>query len=277
MIAMFLMFSIACTKRPLWHAASDGPEDSGETVTIRPVLSLALMMLLLASQQAEEPEPCLPCGGAAHAGAGEVASVRDTLQDAFARSMTVPNCAGADHLEQCRAIETLLEEAFEGLRKTVSAGETGGSIDCIRCDPAPHLFPLFDSFDAVADLIVGRGYDEFTGKLRRMRQDLALWRGYTCCGSTGTRRRPARNREMEARAALNEKCGPTFERNRQGLRQVVRMPDDRDGCYQSRACRDATQYNGQFLEAGFWTYDGEYWYIWSDRRTPRGDWTTCNP
>ena len=48
------------------------------------------------------------------------------------------------------------------------------------------------------------------------------------------------------------------------------------GCYQSRACRDATQHNGQFLEGGFWTYDGEYWYVWSKRRTPRGDWVSCN-
>jgi len=81
---------------------------------------------------------------------------------------------------------------------------------------------------------------------------------------------------MEARAALSEKCGTNFERNRQGLRQVVRMPGDRDGCYQSRACRDAADYNGQFMEAGYWTYDGEYWYVWSQRLTPRGDWVPCD-
>ena len=67
---------------------------------------------------------------------------------------------------------------------------------------------------------------------------------------------------MEARAALTEKCSANFEKNRSGLRQVVRMPGDREGCFQSRACREATQHNGQFMEAGFWTYDGEYWYIW---------------
>jgi hypothetical protein len=82
---------------------------------------------------------------------------------------------------------------------------------------------------------------------------------------------------MEARAALTEKCSANFEKNRSGLKQVVRMPGDREGCFQSRACREATQHNGQFMEAGFWTYDGEYWYIWTKRRTPRGDWIDCNP
>ena len=111
-----------------------------------------------------------------------------------------------------------------------------------------------------------------------MRQDMELWRGYSCCGAgrAARSRRPA-NREMNARAALDEKCGPTFQRNRQGLRQVVRMPDDRDGCYQSRACRAASEYNGQLIEAGFWTYDGEYWYIWGERLTPRGQWISCDP
>ena len=44
------------------------------------------------------------------------------------------------------------------------------------------------------------------------------------------------------------------------------VPDDRPGCYQSRACRDATVYKGYQTQAGFWTYDGEYWYVWEERR-----------
>jgi len=236
------------------------------------MIRVTALALLLLSQQAEEPPLCLPCGGADHAG---IATTRDKLQEAFVLSMNAPDCTGPENLERCRSIETLLEEAFATLDETVAEGEAAGSIDCVTCDPVPHIFPLLDSYNAVADLLVSRGYEEFTAKLGRMRQEMELWRGYSCCGSTKTRRRP--NREMDARATLNEKCGATFERNRQGLRQVVRMPDDRQGCYQSRACRDATQHNGQFMEAGFWTYDGEYWYVWSDRRTPRGDWTTCNP
>ena len=136
---------------------------------------------------------------------------------------------------------------------------------------------VLSSFEMLGQTLVDRGYSEFVGKQVRMQQELELWKGYSCCGAKGQRARPSRNREMDARAVLTEKCGENFEKNRSGLKQVVRMPGDREGCFQSRACRDATQHNGQFMEGGFWTYDGEYWYIWTKRRTPRGDWVDCNP
>lgn len=234
-------------------------------------MRLATWVIAFASFQASAPETCPPCGEAARA---ELETVKKGLTRAFELAMTTSDCTGVERLTTCRDMEGFLEEAFDGLRDVIAQGESNGSIDCLGCDPRPYVTPLLDSFDAVADLLVARGYEEFTGKLSRMRQDMELWRGYRCCDAPD-RERPTRNREMDARALLEEKCGASFERNRKGLRQVVRMPGDRSGCYQSRACREATQYNGQHMEAGYWTYDGEYWYVWADRLTPRGTWTTC--
>ncbi len=243
----------------------------------RIILNAPLVLLLMQSAEPAKPakldETCLPCGGDDHRG---VAVVRDKLQEAFRLSMTVPDCDGADNLETCRSIEGLLEEAFDTLDGVVAEGEAAGSIDCVSCDPRPHLSPLVASFETVAAVLIDRGYTEFAAKQMRMHQEIELWKGYSCCTAKANPR-PRKNREMEARAVLTEKCGANFEKNRSRLKQVVRMPGDRPGCYQSRACRDATQYNGQFMEAGFWTYDGEYWYIWEDRKTPRGNWIDCNP
>ena len=175
-------------------------------------------------------------------------------------------------------MEALLTEAFEDLRDVVAEGETAGSLECIACDPRPRLQPLFGTWTAVATLLLeDKQFDEFGVDRQRMLQEIGLWSAYRCCGTPEEKARPSRNREMDARAVLIEKCGTNFERNRQKLRQVVRMPGDRTGCFQSRACRSATEHNGAFIEAGFWTYDGEYYYIWGERRTPRGDWVTCDP
>ena len=239
----------------------------------RMIVNASLMLLLSLLQSTEPEQSCLPCGGENHPG---VASIRQNLQEAFSLSMTIADCDGSDNLQTCRSIEGLLEDAFNTLDGVVAEGEAGGSIDCVTCDPRPYLSPLFSSFEAVASVLVERGYSEFSGKQARMEQDILLWRGYSCCAAEGERPRPIRNREMDARVTLEDKCGSNFEKNRSGLRQVVRMPGDREGCFQSRACRDATQYEGQFMDAGFWTYDGEYWYIWEKRRTPRGDWIECN-
>ena len=188
--------------------------------------------------------------------------------------MSVLECNGETRA-QCIDIETRLSDAFEALRIVVGESQQGGAIDCLGCDPAVYVSPLFGSFRAVADLLVSRGHDDFIPELRAMEQDLTLWEGYGCCQARSTRKR-SRSREMEARTALAEKCGANFERNRSGLRQVVRIPGDRQGCYQSRACRDATEHKGRSMQAGYWTYDGEYWYVWAQRRTPRGEWTTCD-
>lgn len=237
-------------------------------------LALSSPLLLLLLQDPGPGESCPPCGADDPTG---VSIVREKLQEAFNLSMTVPDCRGVENLDACRTIEGLLEEAFESLDTVVAEGEAGGSIDCVTCDPRPHLSPLFSSLELVAETLVERGYSELAGKKARMEQEIQLWKGYSCCGQRRTRATPTRNREMDARAMLNEKCGVNFEKNRQGLRQVVRIPGDRQGCFQSRACREATQRKGHFMEAGYWTYDGEYWYVWEQRLTPRGEWVECNP
>ena len=236
---------------------------------------LPLLFVLLQTPVAEKtPDraPCRPCASDTH---GTILSIRADLQEAFRLSTTTEDCSGDEHLEICRAIEGLLEQAFEGLEAVFAEAVSEGAIDCIGCDPGPYVRPLFGPFESVAELLQDRGYAELRGRYRRMQQELELWKGYRCCGEKAARAGSGRNREMEARAALTEKCGTNFEKNRQELRQVVRMPGDRDGCYQSRACRDATERDGQLIQAGFWTYDGEYWYVWGQRRTPRGEWVSC--
>lgn len=138
--------------------------------------------------------------------------------------------------------------------------------------------PLASTLAALGRLLESKEYEEIGPLLRNIDEAVERWKSYRCCEAGGSAVGPKpRNREADARAALLEKCGGDFVDNRRGLRQVVRMPGDRQGCYQSRACRKTTSYNEQFMEAGFWTYDGEYWYVWAKRRTPKGDWVTCNP
>jgi hypothetical protein len=111
-----------------------------------------------------------------------------------------------------------------------------------------------------------------------MEGEIELWKTTRCCAAPERTRGPKPpDREDDARAVLTEKCGADFVDNRRGLRQVMRAPGDREGCYQSRACRKTESREGLAMQAGFWTYDGEYWYIWAERRTPQGDWVSCDP
>ncbi|HLE20276.1 MAG TPA: hypothetical protein VJB88_04055, partial [Vicinamibacteria bacterium] len=59
--------------------------------------------------------------------------------------------------------------------------------------------------------------------------------------------------------------------------QTLRVPDDHPGCYQSRSCRGAMVYKGFDAQPGFWSYDGEYWYIWASRLSTSGEWIECLP
>jgi hypothetical protein len=176
-------------------------------------------------------------------------------------------------------MEGLLSSAFGSLEELVDENRRGeASGGCLSCDPAPLVMPLASMLEALGKLLEAKEYEELGPSLRRMEEGIEQWKAYRCCERAG----PAvgespRNREDDARAVLREKCGAEFTDNRRGLRQVVRMPGDRKGCYQSRACRKAGSNNGQLMEAGFWTYDGEYWYVWADRRTSKGDWLSCNP
>jgi hypothetical protein len=112
-----------------------------------------------------------------------------------------------------------------------------------------------------------------------MEGKVAAWNQLRCCAATPERTRGPKppDREDDVRVALSTKCGPSFVDNRRGLRQVMRAPGAREGCYQSRACRKTDSYEGLAIQAGYWTYDGEYWYVWAERRTPQGDWVSCDP
>ena len=233
-----------------------------------PVIAPLFFLLL----QSDEPALCPPCATEERA-----AEIRAKLTEAFELAIATASCDETASLEACRGVEERISESFSLLREIVTDREAAGAIDCLACDPRPLLAPIYGGLESLATLLSSKDYVEFDGRWRAMVQELELWKAYRCCGSEEGRARPSRNREMDARGVLAEKCGESFERSRQGLRQMVRMPGDKPGCYQSRACRTATQYNGAFMEAGFWTYDGEYWYVWADRRTPRGEWITCNP
>jgi hypothetical protein len=204
-----------------------------------------------------------------------VQSVKHDLEEAFRIILTLPDCHGASNLQSCRTAEGLLAEAFAALEVVVNEHRAEGA-GCLSCDPRASLAPLVEGLASLGRLLAQKGYEDFAPSQARMEQSFEEWKGYSCCSAPASKNGPRPgNREEDARAVLIEKCGTDFAENRRGLRQVVRMPGDRTGCYQSRACRDTTSYNGQFMEGGFWTYDGEYWYVWAERRSPRGDWVSC--
>jgi hypothetical protein len=227
-------------------------------------------------------EPCPVC---VTAGDPQVESVRKDLERALQIGMELPDCIGPDRLQACREMESALVSAFASLRKAVgedpetSSGNAigGGDSECLACDPRPAM-ALLSAVKALGKLLEGKQYEEIAPFLGSIEGAMSRWTRSRCC-QTGAAPSEARerNREADARAILLQKCGPSFVDNRRGLRQVVRAPGERQGCFQSRACRQPTSTNGQLVEAGFWTYDGEYWYVWAERRTPKGDWVTCSP
>jgi hypothetical protein len=227
---------------------------------------------MLLTAPAASGQECPDCGPPDDA---SVQSVKLDLEEAFRALLVLPDCGGAAHLQSCRAAEGRLAEAFAALEAIVSEHRAEGA-SCLSCDPRASLAPLIEGLVALGRLLERKGYEDFAPSLARMEQSFEEWKGYTCCAAPGSKNGSATgNREDDARAVLVEKCGKDFVENRRGLKQVVRMPGDRTGCYQSRACRETTSHNGQFMEAGFWTYDGEYWYVWAERRSPRGEWLSC--
>lgn len=231
--------------------------------------------------ESEPPGECAPCGSG-ESEAIAIQSAKRDLEQAFQLALSLPDCAGADNLQSCRQMESLLSSAFTSLQRLVDASRASESSEgegCLSCDPRPAVMPLASTLAALGGLLESKEYEEFEPALRKMEETIERWKAYRCCGSRspGPTVEKARDREADVRAVLLEKCGESFVDNRRGLRQVVRMPGDRQGCFQTRACRKATSYNGQLMQAGFWTYDGEYWYVWAERRTPRGDWVSCNP
>jgi hypothetical protein len=208
-----------------------------------------------------------------------LSAAKDDVKEAFALALSLPDCSGAANLETCRAMEGLLTEAFDALTGVVESQRTGGTGGCLACDPRPEVVPLGAAVVSLGKLLEEKGYGDFAPALRRMEGDVELWRTTRCCAAATERTRGPKppDREDDVRAVLTEKCGADFVDNRRGLRQVMRAPGDRQGCFQSRACRKTESREGLAMEAGFWTYDGEYWYIWAERRTPQGEWVSCDP
>jgi hypothetical protein len=207
-----------------------------------------------------------------------IAAAKSDLEEAFALALSLPDCSGAANLDSCRAMEGFLSEAFDSLKDIVASHRTAETIDCLSCDPRPEIAPLAATLVHLGKILVEKGHEDFAPSLRRIEDEVSLWKSMRCCAAPQRTRGPKPpDREEDARAVLTEKCGADFVENRRGLRQVMRAPGDREGCYQSRACRKTESREGLAMLGGFWTYDGEYWYIWAERRNPQGEWIACDP
>jgi hypothetical protein len=179
----------------------------------------------------------------------------------------------------CRQIDEQLEDVLETVDAIFSGHIAEKVADCLTCDPRPHLLPILDGVRALDNLLSEKGEEGFTDSRASLAERLKNWENYRCpCSSrdAGARRVGKRSREEDARAEIISKCSEKFVSSRRGLLQVFRVPEDRSGCYQSRACRSATVYKGFATKAGFWTYDGEYWYVWAERRDTSGRWVPCD-
>jgi hypothetical protein len=207
-----------------------------------------------------------------------LAAAKRHLEEAFALALSLPDCSGVSNLDSCRGMESHLSDAFDSLRDVFESHRASETSGCLSCDPKPELAPLAATLVHLGRLLEEKGHADFGPSLRRMEGEVERFRSASCCAAperTGGPRPP--DREEDARAVLTEKCGGDFVDNRRGLRQVTRAPGDREGCFQSRACRKTESREGLAMQAGFWTYDGEYWYIWAERRTPQGEWVSCDP
>jgi hypothetical protein len=233
---------------------------------------LALILLVGANVRAQE---CAPCGEYEMVG-----EQRRKLEAAFRLSLTVPDCLGISNLNTCREIEKSLEEVTEAVDSVVKAKASEGGSRCLSCDPRPNLLPLAHGLNGLTYFLLDNGYGDPSSSHEKRLALLETWSAYRCpCSEEAVVETPevVADREAHARDELARKCGPNFTNRRKGLRQVLRVPDDHPGCYQSRTCRGAMSYKGFDVEPGFWTYDGEYWYIWAERMTTAGEWTECLP
>lgn len=209
-------------------------------------------------------------------------TARQKLTEAFRLSLEVTDCAATADGDRCREIDKLVEDVLETVYTVFNGHMVQESPDCLTCDPRRTLWPMVDGIHALIALLREKGDEGFTDSRNAFVDNIELWKNYRCpCSDEPTVAEDAprsvkRNREAEAREEIISKCGEKFVNARRGLLQVFRVPDDRPGCYQSRACRAATVYKGYQTQAGFWTYDGEYWYVWEERRGTSGEWVTCD-
>lgn len=241
------------------------------------ISTFVALFLLAAGAVGQDCPPCLQYED------HSVTTAKAQLSEAFRLSLDVVDCTEVANRETCRQIEGLIEDVLEAVNSIYVGHVEATTVECLTCDPRPHLWPLIDGVNALVTLLVDKGGVGFTDSSQALLERLATWGNFRCpCGDTNASSEsgrpagaPKRSREAEARAEILRKCGEKFADSRMGLLQVFRVPDDREGCYQSRACREPTVYKGFQTQAGFWTYDGEYWYVWERRRGNSGRWLTC--
>ena len=253
-----------------------------DTVAAAPAkfASFAGLVALTASVVLATPsvfaQSCPPCGEYE-----TVVEKRRQLERAFSLSLTVADCLGVTNLNTCRKIEEILEDVTQGIDGIVTRNIPEGERGCVSCDPRPNLISLTHGLNSLTYFLLDNGYGDPNSTHESRLANLKEWRAYRCPCSVSESEAAAPmgvdDPEDTAREELGRKCGPNFTKRRKGLRQVLRVPDDRSGCYQSRKCRGATSYKGFDAEPGFWTYDGEYWYIWAERLGTEGDWVECLP
>jgi hypothetical protein len=210
-----------------------------------------------------------------------LATAGQQLTEAFRISLEVADCSSVESDDLCREIDKLVEEVLETIYSVFNGHLEQTAPDCLTCDPGPHLWPMVDGANALITLLREKGDEGFTDSRNTFVRNVEQWKRYRCpcsdgpVADEGSSRKVKRNREAEAREEIIRKCSEKFANGRRGLLQVFRAPDDRKGCYQSRACRGPTVYKGYQTQSGFWTYDGEYWYVWEERRATSGKWITC--
>lgn len=241
-------------------------------LTRRCVGVFAVSVLLSAAARGQE---CAPCGDY-----DMVSEQRRKLEAAFSLSLTVPDCLGISNLNTCREIEKALEEVTGAVDLLMRARLSDEGAGCLSCDPRPHLMSLAHGLNNLTYFLLDNGYGDPDSSHEERLALLEAWRRYQCpCSEAEAIEAPGAvaDREAHAREELTRKCGPNFTNRRRGLRQVIRVPGDHPGCYQSRICKGATSYRGFDVEPGFWTYDGEYWYVWAERMGTSGEWGACLP
>ena len=247
-----------------------------DTVAVAPTASAALVALVVMAAPSVFGQSCPPCGDYE-----TVIEKRRQLEQAFSLSLTIPDCLGVSHLNICRKIEEILEDVTQGIDSILTRNILEGERGCVSCDPRPNLISLTHGLNSLTYFLLDNGYGDPNSSHENRLANLKKWRDYRCPCSTsssdGAAPESIDDPEDTARAELARKCGPKFTKRRKGLRQVFRVPDDRSGCYQSRKCRGTTSYKGFDIEPGFWSYDGEYWYIWAERLGTDGEWGECLP
>ena len=236
---------------------------------------LVVLLVTTMGSAIVQAQECAPCGDYQ-----TVAEQRRKLEAAFRLSLTVPDCLGITNLGTCREIEVSLEEVTEAMDSIVTAERAERGARCLSCDPRPYLLSLAHGLNNLTYFLLDNGYGDPNSSHENRLARLAAWRDYRCpCSESDAVEAPETTADPEAHAReeLTRKCGPNFANRRRGLRQVIRVPDDRPGCYQARTCRGIMAYKGFDVEPGFWTYDGEYWYVWAERMGTSGEWSECMP